>query len=181
MWKSKLCQSVSLSWYRAYGQICSSVRQLRVFWYGGCPLWREDGSVIYNFCWNSPAQLISARSPAGLITILYSLKFGDYPKLKVQVMYLYLPRTGRPTCVPRHWAMLLQLTLCMTQQRIPLLLRGYLLWRSIDQFPVETCLQNQCLATDASSWFCYSCFQQTCTNNNSPDSCFRDERSFPQH
>jgi hypothetical protein len=34
------------------------------------PLWREDGSVIYNGCWPSPAH-----SHLGLVTIFYFLKF----------------------------------------------------------------------------------------------------------
>jgi hypothetical protein len=28
------------------------------------PLWREDGSVVYNCCWTSPAQSFSDPSPA---------------------------------------------------------------------------------------------------------------------
>jgi hypothetical protein len=39
----------------------------------GLPLWREDWSDVYNYCWPSPAQLFSGRSPAGLITIFYCL------------------------------------------------------------------------------------------------------------
>jgi hypothetical protein len=36
---------------------------------------REDGSVIYNCCWHSPAQPFSGPSPVGLATILYCLRF----------------------------------------------------------------------------------------------------------
>jgi hypothetical protein len=32
-------------------------------------LWREYGSVIYNCCWPSPAQLFSGSSPMGYITV----------------------------------------------------------------------------------------------------------------
>jgi hypothetical protein len=35
----------------------------------GRPLWREDGSVVYNCCWPLPAQSFSGPSPAGLMNI----------------------------------------------------------------------------------------------------------------
>jgi hypothetical protein len=41
---------------------------------GRC-LWREDGSVVYNFCWPSPAQSFSGPSLVGLPTICYCLIF----------------------------------------------------------------------------------------------------------
>jgi hypothetical protein len=41
----------------------------------GRPLWREDGSVVYNFCWPLPAQSFSGPSPLGLETIFYCLRF----------------------------------------------------------------------------------------------------------
>jgi hypothetical protein len=34
-----------------------------------CSLWREDGSVVYNSCWPSPAQSFSGPSPVGLVAI----------------------------------------------------------------------------------------------------------------
>jgi hypothetical protein len=37
--------------------------------------WREDGSVIYNCSWPSPAQSFSCPSPVGLVTIFYCLRF----------------------------------------------------------------------------------------------------------
>jgi hypothetical protein len=43
------------------------------------PLWRQDGSVVYNWCWSSPAQSFSCPSPAGLMIILYSLRFETTP------------------------------------------------------------------------------------------------------
>jgi hypothetical protein len=39
------------------------------------PLWREDGSVIYNCCWSSPAHSFSGPSPVELATIFYCLRF----------------------------------------------------------------------------------------------------------
>jgi hypothetical protein len=38
-------------------------------------LWADDGSVVYNYCWSSPAQSISGPSPVGLTTIFYCLWF----------------------------------------------------------------------------------------------------------
>jgi hypothetical protein len=39
------------------------------------PLWREDGSVIYNCCWSSPVQSYSGQCPMGLMTTFYCLRF----------------------------------------------------------------------------------------------------------
>jgi hypothetical protein len=41
----------------------------------GRSLWREDGSVIFNFCWPSPAQSFSGPSPLGIATIFYCLRY----------------------------------------------------------------------------------------------------------
>jgi hypothetical protein len=41
----------------------------------GRPLWREDGSVFYIWCWSSPAQSFSGPSPLNLATIFYCLRF----------------------------------------------------------------------------------------------------------
>jgi hypothetical protein len=41
----------------------------------GRSLWREDGSVVYNSCWPSPAQSFSGPSPLELMTIFYCLRF----------------------------------------------------------------------------------------------------------
>jgi hypothetical protein len=49
-------------------------RQLRVCWCGRS-LWRQDGSVVYNCCWSSPAQSFSDPSPVGLVNIFYCLRF----------------------------------------------------------------------------------------------------------
>jgi hypothetical protein len=45
----------------------------------GRPLWLEDGSVVYSSCWASPAQSFSGPSSAGLLSILYCLKFRPPP------------------------------------------------------------------------------------------------------
>jgi hypothetical protein len=41
----------------------------------GRPLWREDGSVVYNCSWSTPAQSFSNPSPVGLVAIFYCLIF----------------------------------------------------------------------------------------------------------
>jgi hypothetical protein len=41
----------------------------------GRSLCREDGSVVYNSCWPSPAQSFSGPSPVGLVAIFYCLRF----------------------------------------------------------------------------------------------------------
>jgi hypothetical protein len=45
------------------------------FVYVGLSLWREDGSVVYNCCWPSPAQSLSGPSSVGLVTIFYCFRF----------------------------------------------------------------------------------------------------------
>jgi hypothetical protein len=67
------------------------------------PLWREDGSVIYNCCWLSPEQSFSGPSPARLMTTFYCLRFETPPTWRARSTYLYPPGTGRLGCIPRHW------------------------------------------------------------------------------
>jgi hypothetical protein len=67
------------------------------------PLWQENGSVIYNYCWSSPAQSFSGTSPAGLMTTFYCLRFKTPPTRRARFPYLYPPGTGWPSYSPRHW------------------------------------------------------------------------------
>jgi hypothetical protein len=67
------------------------------------PLWREDGSVVYNCCWSSPAQSFSDSSPAELVTIFYCLKFETLPTWRARSPYLYRPGIGWPRYPPRKW------------------------------------------------------------------------------
>jgi hypothetical protein len=41
----------------------------------GCFLWRENGSVVFNCSWPSPAQSFSGPSPLRLVAIFYCLRF----------------------------------------------------------------------------------------------------------
>jgi hypothetical protein len=58
----------------------------------GHSLWREDGSIVYNFCWSSSAQSFSGPSPAGLMTVFYCLRFETPPNLEGQVPVFIFPR-----------------------------------------------------------------------------------------
>jgi hypothetical protein len=67
----------------------------------GRPLCREDVSVVYNCCWVSPAQPFSGTGRAGLMTILYCLRFETPPTWKARFPYLYPPGTGWPIYTPQ--------------------------------------------------------------------------------
>jgi hypothetical protein len=69
----------------------------------GRPLWPEDGSVVYNCCWTSPAQSFSGPSPAGLVTIFYS-QIRGFPQPGVPGPRIYIPQEqGGPVIPPRTW------------------------------------------------------------------------------
>jgi hypothetical protein len=59
----------------AHDQIFITVRQLQVCLRWALSLTREDGSVVYNYCWPSPEQSFSGPGPAGLETMFYCLRF----------------------------------------------------------------------------------------------------------
>jgi hypothetical protein len=69
----------------------------------GRRLSREDGSVVYNRCWLSPAQSFSGPSHPGLMTIFYCRIFETHPTWRARSPYLYPPGTGWPSYTPRHW------------------------------------------------------------------------------
>jgi hypothetical protein len=66
-------------------------------------LWREDGSAVLNCCWLSPEQSFLGSSPAGLITIFYSLRFKTLSTWRTRSTNLYPPVRGWPSHSPRHW------------------------------------------------------------------------------
>jgi hypothetical protein len=61
---------------------------------------REAGSIVYNCCWSSPAQLSSGPNPAGLTTVFYCLKFETPPILRARSPYLYFLGTEWPSYSP---------------------------------------------------------------------------------
>jgi hypothetical protein len=69
----------------------------------GLRLWREDGSVVYNCCWSSPAQSFSALSPAGLDDHILLSQIRDSPNLEGQVPVFISPRNRVAQLYPRHW------------------------------------------------------------------------------
>jgi hypothetical protein len=66
------------------------------------PLWRVDGSVVYNCCWASLANSFSGLSPAVLMTKFYCFRFETPPAWRVRPPYLYPPGTRWPIYTPRH-------------------------------------------------------------------------------
>jgi hypothetical protein len=76
-------QSASLAWNKAPIWGLTTRFLLVSDRYGfadvGRSLWREDGSVVYNLCWSSPAQWFLGPSPAGLVTIFCCLRFETFP------------------------------------------------------------------------------------------------------
>jgi hypothetical protein len=67
------------------------------------PFGREDGSVVCNCCWSSPARPVSGPSPAGLMTTFYCLRFETPSIWRAMSPYLYPPGAGWPGNTPRHW------------------------------------------------------------------------------
>jgi hypothetical protein len=83
-------------------------------------LWREDGYVVYNYCWPSPAQSFLGPSSVGLPTIFYCLKFetsfssppttrratvevhdpaSTWDALSVEVKVMLWPTVSPPVCL----------------------------------------------------------------------------------
>jgi hypothetical protein len=60
---------------------------------------------MYNCWWSSPAQIFSGPSPAGLMTIFYSLRFETPRKWRARSPFLYPPGIGLPRYTPRHWVL----------------------------------------------------------------------------
>jgi hypothetical protein len=86
----------------AYDQIFITFRQLQVCWCGAISLTRERVNRL-QFPLGSPAQSFLGPSPAGLVTVLYSLRFETPPTWRAMSPYLYPPGTGWPSYTPRHW------------------------------------------------------------------------------
>jgi hypothetical protein len=64
------------------------------------PLWREDGSVVYNCWWASIAQSFSGNNPVGLLTIFYCLRFEAPPTWRARSPYLHPQEQGGPIISP---------------------------------------------------------------------------------
>jgi hypothetical protein len=57
-----------------------------------CSLCREDGSVVYNYYWCSPAQLFSGPIFFRLTTTFYCLRCETSPNLEGQIPVFIFPR-----------------------------------------------------------------------------------------
>jgi hypothetical protein len=69
------------------------------------PLSREDGSVVYNCCWPSPAQPFSGSRPARFTTKIDCLRFETRPTWRTRSLSLYPPGTGWLGYTPRQWVL----------------------------------------------------------------------------
>jgi hypothetical protein len=67
----------------------------------GRPPLQEVESVVFSYCWASPAQFFSSLSPTGLMSILYCLCFWDSPNLEGQVPAFIFPRNRVAQKYPR--------------------------------------------------------------------------------
>jgi hypothetical protein len=69
----------------------------------GCPLWWEDGSVIYNWCWPLPTQLFLCVSPAGL-QLYFAVPDPTLSQPGGPGPCIYIPQEeDGPVIPPRHW------------------------------------------------------------------------------
>jgi hypothetical protein len=57
----------------------------------GRTLWGEVESIVFSYCWASPAQSFSSLSPAGLMSIIYCLNSWDSPIWRARFLYLFPP------------------------------------------------------------------------------------------
>jgi hypothetical protein len=62
----------------------------------GCSFWREDGPVVYNWCWSSLAQSFSNPVPTGLTAIFTVSNLRLLPTWRARFPYLYLQEQGDP-------------------------------------------------------------------------------------
>jgi hypothetical protein len=65
----------------------------------GCPLWQEDGSVVYNCSWPLPVQTFSGPTPMGLVTIFTvsdsRLPFSSPPTTRRVTVEVFDPASTR--------------------------------------------------------------------------------------
>jgi hypothetical protein len=64
-----------------------------------CPLWWEDGSVVYSYSRASPRSSFSGTSAAWLMTMFYSLRF-ETLNLGGQSLHIYFPQAQDSPVIP---------------------------------------------------------------------------------
>jgi hypothetical protein len=68
---------------------------------GFVDVWRDDGSVVYNCCWSSPAQSFSCPSSVGLMTHILLSQILEPSTLEGQVPVMFIPqKQGGPVTPP---------------------------------------------------------------------------------
>jgi hypothetical protein len=67
------------------------------------PLWREDGSVVYNCCWSSTSAVILGSESRGTHDHILLSQIREPPTWRAWSPYLYSPRTGWHSYTPRNW------------------------------------------------------------------------------
>jgi hypothetical protein len=124
----------------------------------GHPVWQEDGSVVYNSCWPSPAQSFSGPSPIGLVAIFYCHRFetslfvasydsqghgggiqprlhtGDETHLHDCPHYITLAQTAWETTFLTVTLYYLHIHCCRNVFIEPLLSTGHLMWLHSSSF-----------------------------------------------
>jgi hypothetical protein len=118
-WLENVSQLIKLTKSQSQGQIYFTTGGLRPkVCLGTKPLGTHDQNFSFQLspCGHSPPtrgrvrhlQLLLVlasriRSPAGLMTIFYCLRFQTTPTWRARSPYLYPPGTGWPSYTPRHW------------------------------------------------------------------------------
>jgi hypothetical protein len=103
----------------------------------GRSLWQEDRSVVYSWCWSSPAQSFSGPSPVGLVTIFYCLRLpvSSPPTTRTATVEVFDPASTRYTQI--FWLQLLTGPGYNTSARaayktsLPLLLCSLVAWKHV--------------------------------------------------
>jgi hypothetical protein len=103
----------------------------------GRPFWREDGSVVYNCCWSSPAQSSSGPSPAGFMTSYFTVSDPRLPQPGGQVPVFISPRNREAQLYPQALGSLF----------LRLLLLAGLRWRWTSSRPKIEILRQSLLST----------------------------------
>jgi hypothetical protein len=116
-------------------QICITVTQLRVCWCGALSLTREDGSVLYNCCWPSPAQSFSGLTPVELATIFLLSQIRDFAFRRL----LRLAGSRWRYSIPPPHGMLLRQRQIQTVTAIQ---TGFIIWKSFHYFSQWTSLDQ---------------------------------------
>jgi hypothetical protein len=65
----------------------------------GCPLWQEDGSIVYICCWPLPVQSVSGLSPMGLVPY-FTVSDLRWPQPGGPGPHIYIPQEWGGPIIP---------------------------------------------------------------------------------